>query len=159
SAVSTGTQSFTGISNYSSDFQAILARSDAIAQIPITALQNSESNNLSQKQALIAINPVVASLGSAVASLGTIASGQALSASSSDSSVVSVVNTGATAPANYTISNITMATAASETSLTSYSDATTSPVWIPGQNSFILTAGSNTYSLNLAGNNNLTGLV
>ena len=42
-ASTTAALSFTGISTYSSDFQAILQREDAIAQLPITALQNAEN--------------------------------------------------------------------------------------------------------------------
>ena len=157
SAVTTGTQSFTGLSTYSSDFQAILAREDAIAQLPITALQNTENDNVNKKAALVALNPIVASVGADVAALGTLASGGGLTASSS-SSAVSVTNTGATSAANYTISNITMATASSATSNTAYADATTAPVWVAGQNKFSLVVGSNTYNLDLTGNNNLTGL-
>jgi flagellar hook-associated protein 2 len=152
------TQSFTGISTYSADFQAILQREDAIAQLPITALQNTQTNNLAEKQALIALDPAVASLGSDVAALGTLASGGGLSATSSDSSTVSVVNSSASAAGNYTLSDITMATAASETSLNSYSDATTAPVWVAGQNKFQLMVGSTPYDLDLSGNDNLTGL-
>jgi flagellar hook-associated protein 2 len=159
SAASTiATQSFTGISNYSSDFQAILQRQDAISQLPITALQNTESTNLEMKQALIALNPVVGSLATSVSALGQLASGLGLTATSSDSSTVSVANTGATAPGNYAISNITVGTAASELSLTGYANASTTPLGIEGQNNFTLTVGSQTYNLNLDGNDNLTGL-
>jgi flagellar hook-associated protein 2 len=159
SAVSTiATQSFTGISTYSSDFQAILQREDAIAQLPITALQNSETNNLAIKQALIALNPVVATVATSVAALGQLASGQGLTATSSDTSTVSIVNTGATAPANYSISNIVLGTAASELSLSGYANASTTPIGVEGQNNFTLTVGSATYNLDLSGNDNLTGL-
>ncbi len=153
-----GSLVFTGISSYSSDFQTILQREVSIAQLPVKALQNQQTDNLSKKQALVALDPAVASLGSAVAALGTIASGQGLTATSSDSTTVSVINTGAAAPANYTISNITLAKPASETSLTGYADSTSTPVWVAGQNKFDLVVGSNTYHLDLTGNNNLNGL-
>lgn len=159
SAVSTiATQSFTGISEYSSDFQAILQREDAIAQLPITALQNQESNNLDMKQALIALNPIVANVATSVAALGQLASGSGLTATSSDSSTVSVVNSSASAAGNYTISNIVLGTQASELSLNGYANASTTPLGVEGQNNFTLTLGSQTYNLNLAGNDNLTGL-
>src|SRR5262249_40054702 len=58
---------------------------------------------------------------------------------------------------SYTLSNITIATAASETSLKGLSDATTAPVWVAGQNKFDLVIGA-TFHLDLTGNNNLTGL-
>lgn len=156
---SVGSLVFTGISQYSSDFQSILQHAQAVNQIPIQALQTQQSANLSKKQALIALNPMVANLGSAVAALGTIASGGGLTASSSDSTAVSILNNGATGPSSHTISNITLATAASETSRNKYADATTAPVWVAGQNKFDLVVGSKNYSLDLTGNNNLTGLV
>jgi flagellar hook-associated protein 2 len=150
--------SFTGISTYSSDFQAILQREDAIAQLPITALQNTQSDNLSKKQALIALNPVVGTLATSVSALGQLASGQGLTASSSDSTTVSVVNTGATAPGSYTISNIVVGTAASELSLASYASATTTPIGVEGQDKFTLQVGTKTYNLDITGNDSLTGL-
>ncbi len=110
------------------------------------------------KQALIALNPIVANVATSVAALGQLASGQGLTATSSDSSTVSVANTGATAPANYTISNIVLGTQASELSLTGYANASTTPLGVEGQNNFTLTLGSATYNLNLSGNDNLTGL-
>jgi len=157
-ASTTAALSFTGISTYSSDFQAILQREDAIAQLPITKLQNDQADNLGVKQALIALNPVVSTLASSVAALGQLASGQGLSATSSDTTSVSIVNTGATSPANYTISNITLGTAASELSLASYANATTTPIGVPGQNKFTLTVGATPYHLDITGSNDLAGL-
>jgi flagellar hook-associated protein 2 len=160
SAASTlATQSFTGVSNYSSDFQAILQREDQIAQLPITTLENSETTNLGIKQALIALNPIVANVATDVAALGQLASGAGLTATSSDTSTVTVANTGASAPGTYSLSNIVMGTAASELSLTGYASATTTPIGVEGQNNFTLTLGSQTYDLDLtSGNDNLTGL-
>ncbi len=152
------TQSFTGLSTYSSDFQAILQREDAIAQLPITVLQNSETTNQAINQALVALNPIVANVASSVAALGQLSSGLGLTATSSDSSTVSVVNNGAGSPGNYTISNITVGVAASELSLAGYANASTTPIGVEGQNNFTLTVGSTSYNLNLAGNDNLTGL-
>jgi len=157
-AAPTATQYFTGLSTFSSDFQSIIQRAASIEQLPITALQNQQTNNLAQKQALIALNPDVAAVGSAVAALGTLASTQGVSASSSDSSTVSVTNVGATSPGTYTVSNISsLATNASETSVTGYANAATTPVSQTGQVNLVV--GSNTYGLNLTGNNNLNGLM
>jgi len=153
----TAPQYFTGLSSYSSDFQSIIQRAVSIEQIPITALQTQETNNLNQKQALVALNPDVAAVGSAVAALGTLAANQGVAASSSDSTTVSVTNVGATAPGTYTVSNISsLASTASETSVTGYADPTSTPVSQTGQVNLVV--GSNTYSLNLTGNNNLNGL-
>jgi flagellar hook-associated protein 2 len=154
----TATQYFTGLSTYSSDFQSIIQRAASIEQLPIAVLQKQQTNNLSQKQALIALNPDVASLGSAIAALGTMAANQGVSASSSDSSTVSVTNNGATAPGTYTVSNIaSLAATASETSMVGYPDSTTTAVSQTGRVNLVV--GSNTYSFNLTGNNNLNGLV
>jgi flagellar hook-associated protein 2 len=154
----TAAQYFTGLSTYSSDFQSIIQRAVSIQQIPITALQRQQTDNLNQKQALIALNPDVASLGSAVAALGTMAANQGVSASSSDSSTVSITNIGATAPGTYTVSNISsLAATASETSLTGYADTSTAAVSQTGQVNLVV--GSHTYGLNLTGKNNLNGLV
>ena len=154
---STGSLYFSGISTYSSDFQSILQRAVSIAQLPVKKLQNEQTDNLGKKQALIALNPGVANLGSAVAALGTLASSQGVSASSSDSSTVSVINVGATAPANYTVSNIqSLAKVASEMSVASYPNTTSAAVSISGHVDLVV--GSNTYHLDLTSSNNLVGL-
>jgi flagellar hook-associated protein 2 len=150
---------FTGLSSFSSDFQSIIQRAVQIADIPVQNLQNQEATNSSQLNALNAIDPGVTAVGADVIALGALANSQALAASSSDSSTVSVVNTGATAPATYTISNITsLASAASETSLQGYS--TTAPVTALAGDLVNLVVGSNTFQLNLSatGQNNVAGL-
>ena len=52
-----------GISKYATDFQAILTRAVAIAQLPVTALQNRDADVLSKETQL-------SNLGSAVSDLG-----------------------------------------------------------------------------------------
>ena len=155
---STGALYFTGISSYSSDFQSILQRAQQIAQLPVQALQNEQSTNQSKLQALTTLDPVVANLGSAVASLGALASNGGLAASSSNANLVTAVTTGSAAAGSYSISNIrSLASAASEMSLTGYADATHSAVSSSGYVNLV--AGSKTYQLNISQNNNLTGLV
>ena len=68
----TAAQYFTGLSTFSSDFQSIIQRAASIQKIPISVLQAKQADNLNQKQALVAINPEVASLGAAVGALGTL---------------------------------------------------------------------------------------
>jgi flagellar hook-associated protein 2 len=148
---------FTGLSSFSSDFQSIIQRAVQIADIPVTNLQNEEATNTADDNALTALEPGVSAVGADVIALGTLASTQGLSASSSDTSTVSVVNTGATAPATYTVSDITtLAAAASETSLQGYS--ATQSVSTSGLVNLVV--GSNTYQLNLtaSGENNIAGL-
>jgi flagellar hook-associated protein 2 len=71
---------------------------------------------------------------------------------------VTVQNTGATAPASYTISDITsIASAASETTQTGYADANATQVSSTGSLSFVV--GSKSYPINLgSGANKLAGL-
>jgi flagellar hook-associated protein 2 len=148
---------FTGLSSYSSDFQSIIQRAVQIADIPVQSLENQESTVSAQEEALSSLEPAVNALGNDVVNLGTLASTQGLQASSSDSSVVSVQNTGATAPATYSVSDIqTLASAASETSLTGYSSSQS----VNSSGLVNLVVGSNTYQLNLTGSgqNNLAGL-
>jgi flagellar hook-associated protein 2 len=147
---------FSGLSSFSSDFQSIIQRAVQIADIPVTNLQTEQAANTADQNALTALEPTVSALGTDVANLGTLASSQGLSASSSDATTVSVVNTGATAPATYTVSNITTATAASEASTKGY--ATTDTVSPNGLLNLVV--GSNTYLINVSasGLNNLSGL-
>ena len=153
----TAPQYFTGVSTFSSDFQSIIQRAVQIAQLPGIGLQNSVTDNTSKITALQGLDPSVAALGSDVAALAALATSRGLSASSSDSNTVSVVNTGATAPGTYTVSNITsLASAASETSLAGY--AATQAVSASGHVNLVV--GSKTYSLDVtgAGQNNISGL-
>jgi flagellar hook-associated protein 2 len=153
----TDPQYFTGVSSYSSDFQSIIQRAVQIADIPVTNLQNQQATNTAEENALTALEPTVTALGTDVTNLGTLAASQGLSATSSDSTTVSVVNTSATAPATYTVSDITsLASAASGTSLQGYSATQT----VSASGYVNLVAGSNTYQLNLtaSGQNNVAGL-
>ncbi len=148
---------FTGLSSFSSDFQSIIQRAVQIASLPVQNLQNQEATNSAQLNALNAMDPGVTAVGADVVALGALANSQALAASSSNSNIVSVVNTGATAPATYTVSNITsLASAASETSLQSYSASAS----VSASGLVNLVVGSNTFQLNLTatGQNNVAGL-
>jgi len=76
---------FTGISQYSTDFQTILNRAVQIAQIPVQQLQNKDSDVLQRKTLLGGLSTAVSGLSDALGALGKIGAGQALAASSSDS--------------------------------------------------------------------------
>ena len=142
---------FTGISQYASDFQAELTRAAQIANIPITQLQTQDSAVISKETALGTISSSVASVAASVQALGTLAAGQALAASSSNPSVVSVTNSGATAATSYTINSITsVASAASEQSTASYADASSTPFSSSG--SLTLVAGGITKTFQVTTN-------
>jgi flagellar hook-associated protein 2 len=147
-----------GISTYASDFQSILTRAAAIAQLPVTALQNQDADVLSKQTQLATLGTSVSDLGSSLFALGTLAQNKALFATSSDSATVSVQATGATSSATYTISNITsVASAASETSKSGYADASVTVVSSTGTLSLVV--GATNFPIHLVpANNNLVGL-
>ena len=150
--MSTAPLSFTGVSTFSNDFQAILTRGVSIAQLPIRQLQNRQSDNVQKIQLLTGLN-------GAVAALGSIGANKALSASSSDPASISVANTGSSQPITYTISNVTsIASAASETSLTGYADTTVAPVSQNGNLELVFGTGPAIPITLSAGQNNLVGL-
>lgn len=155
--MSTSPLVFTGVSTFSNDFQTIQSRQLQIGQIPITQLQNRQSDNTQRKQLLGTLNTALGALGSSMAALGAIGGNKGLTATSSDASV-SVVNTGSTQPASYAISNIqSLAKQATETSVSGYADSSTAPVSSTGSLQLVL--GSTSYNITLgAGKNNLLGL-
>src|ERR1039457_5088242 len=83
---------FTGISQYSSDFQSILTRADAIAALPVTALQNQQTTIQQQETDLTSLGAAATAVTSALKALGQLGSGQALSATSTDNNVVTATN-------------------------------------------------------------------
>ena len=150
---------FTGISQFSDDFQTILSRSLAIASIPLQEMQNEQSNLLVKKQLLTGLRLVVAELGSDVAALGAIGESQALAASSSNASRVTVNLNGATQAGTYVISDITsVARASSETTQSGYATADETAVSTDGIMELVI--GSDTYVVDVTGDgeNNLNGI-
>lgn len=148
---------FTGVSQFSSDFQSILSRAVSIAQLPVTQLQN-QMNSISQQETdLTTLGSAVSAVGSALKTIGSLGSSGSLSASSSDTSVVTATSSGANSSAtSYAITEVTsLASAASENSNVSYSN--TAAVSTTG--TMRLTLGSQSYNLTLpTGKNNLAGL-
>ena len=148
--------SFNGISQYANDFQAILTKAVQVAQVPVTLLQTEDSETLAKETALGTINTDVGNLASSLEALGTLATGQALSATSSDPDAVSVTDNGATQAASYTINSITSpASAASETSTASFADSSSTPVSSTGTMELVAGSSDKTFTLT---NNNLVGL-
>ena len=147
---------FTGISQYASDFQAVLTKAVQVAQNPVTLLQAQDSTVLQQESALGSLHSDVSALATSLQSLGTLAAGQAVAATSSDPSLVGVTATGATSPASYTINSITsIASAASERTTSSYADASSTPVSSVGKVNLVV--GSQNYEFSLT-TNTLVGL-
>lgn len=148
---------FTGVSTFSSDFQTILSRATQIASLPITALQNQQKDLLQQKLLVSNLSGSVESLANSVTALGALGESKALGATSSNTAKVTATNVSSSAPAVYTISNITsVAKAAAETSVSGYANSTSTAVSATG--TVKLTVGSKDFTIDLTGKNNLTGL-
>lgn len=149
---------FTGVSAYSTDFQAILTRQQSIDQIPITDIQNQITDIASRDTSLGTLSTAVSALGQVLQTIGTLGTGGTLSASTTDATAVTATVTGATSPASYSITNITsVASAASETTTHGYPDTTTTAVSTNG--TLNLVVGATAYPITLAaGQNNLAGL-
>jgi flagellar hook-associated protein 2 len=150
--------SFTGISTYSSDFQSIINRAVSIASIPLQSLQNQQKDVVQQKMLVGNLSSTVASLATALQNLGSVSANRSLVAASSDGSKVTATNNGSASMATYTVSDITsLAKVASESSVSSYADASSTPVAsTPG--TVNLTVGGASKTLDISGNNTLQGL-
>jgi flagellar hook-associated protein 2 len=149
---------FTGVSQYSGDLQSILTRAVQIAQLPVTALQSQEASLISKATSLGTLQGYVNSVAQSMTNLSTLAANQALTATSSDSSIVTATVNGNMSPTTYTITNLTsIAAAASETSTAGFADGNKTAVSASGV--MKLTLGSQTATLNLtSATNNLVGL-
>ncbi len=148
---------FTGISQYSSDFQQILSRAVSVASIPLQSLSQQQSTIQQQETDLSSLGTAASGVQSALQTLGQLGSGGALTASSSDTSIVTATSTGAANPVSYSITNVSsIASAASENSA-SITSATSTTVSASG--TMQLTVGSKSYNVTLGSSqNNLNGL-
>jgi len=154
------TQTFTGVSTYSSDLQSILTRSAQIAQIPVLALQNDQTTLQNQATDLDSLQTAVSKLAQAIMTLGNLSSGGALTATSSNTNIGATVSgTGATA-GTYTISDVTsLAALSTATMTTGVANSTSTAVAPSGNNTLYLVAGGSPITIALtSATNNLNGL-
>lgn len=148
---------FTGVSTFSEDFQTIINRATTIANLPVKALQNQQQDLLQKKLLVSNLSTAVGSLATSLTNLGAISTKKALVATSSDTTKVTANNINSSAPAVYTIKNVTsIAKAAAETSVTGYASSTATAVSSTGL--LTLKVGSNSYAIDISANNNLTAL-
>lgn len=149
---------FTGISSFSDDFQAILNRSVSIASLPARALEQQQTGLLSRKMAAAELRAAVADLAAGLRQLGRLSQGGALAASSS-SFAVQATATAAASPGLYRITNISsLASQAVSRSLSGYADTDTASV-TGGGGVLELAAGGESRTLTLApGADNLAGV-
>lgn len=136
----------------------MLTRAVNIASLPLKALQNENTDILSRQAQLASLGGTVSSVTSSLQTLARVSEQRALTATSSNTSVVSVANAGAVSSAVYTINSVTsLASAASETTASGYADSTTAQVSASGSVKLIF--GTDEYNINLTPeNNNLNGL-
>jgi flagellar hook-associated protein 2 len=153
-------QSFTGVSQYSSDLQSVLARAEQIEQIPLETLQNDQTTIQDEATALGTLQSSVGSLTTALNNLGTLSANGALSGSSSDSNAGITLSGSGASPGTYTISNVTsLASESSATMTNAVADASSTAVAPTGTNTLYLVAGNGPVAIQLtSATNNLNGL-
>ena len=139
--------SFTGFSEFSDDFQAILQRTFEVANFPIQQLQTEQTINLAQQQALGDLSFVVSNLESEFASLGLLGATSAVTASSSDQKVAAVTVTGTPTIQSYDLVVTSEAKAAQETSLTGLAD--TDKTGLTADGIYKLTVGTTVTNIDL----------
>ncbi len=149
---------FTGISQYSQDFQTILQRVTTIASFPLNQLKNEQSDIAVKRQLTSELSSSVKLLGDRIKTLRDVAANRAVSATSSNSSKLTVDSVNTDTLTTYNITDVTStAKAASETSSAAYADSNVTQVSATGN--VRLTVGSTDYNISLAGGkNNLVGL-
>lgn len=152
--------SFTGISQYSDDFQTILKRAASIANIPVQQIQNEQSGLLTKKQLLTDLGGSVSALASAAAELNRLGGTRALGATTTNANRVAITDNGASVPASYTITEISsLAKAASESTVNGYATADRTAVASGEMELVFGTTPEKSYKFTLAdGKNNLNGL-
>ena len=139
--------SFTGFSEFSDDFQAILQSTFEVASLPIQQLQTEQTINLAQQQALGDLSSVVANLESEFASLGLLGATSAVTASSSDTKVAAVTVTGTPTIQSYDLVVTSEAKAAQETTLTGLAD--TNKTGLTADGIYKLTLGTTVTNIDL----------
>lgn len=149
---------FSGISQYSQDFQTILERATNIASYPLKQLQNEQTDTATKKQLATELNSAVKLFGDKLKALSSVADKRAVTASSSNSAKLSVDSINTDTPTTYSITEVTsIATVASETSAAPAADSNATPISSTG--TLKLKVGTSEYSISLeSGKNNLSGI-
>lgn len=156
---------FSGVSAFSSDFQTIVDRAVAIAELPIKQMQNQQTDILSRKMSAGSLQSAIEALAKSVASLGKIGARKGVAATSSDSTKVSIATTSGTTAATYEITDITsIVSAAAESSGSGavpagYATSDATPVSNSPTRELTLTVGGESKTFTLAEDQNtLIGL-
>ena len=139
--------SFTGLSSFSDDFAVILQRTFDVANLPIQQLLREQVVLLARQQQLATLRSTIQGLEGRFTTLGLLGANAAVTASSSDSAVVSVLATGSPATASYDFVVTSAASVAQEVSLTGLPDSDTSALSADGI--YNLTLGATTTNIDL----------
>lgn len=97
---------FQGQSHFASDFQQVLIRAVAIAELPLRNMQNQLQTLTAQQSALTALSSTFGALQTAITNIGSAAT--SLSATSSDPSSVTATAASNALPATYTVQVTTL---------------------------------------------------
>ncbi len=123
---------FTGVSSFSNDFQTILSRAVSIAQLPVTAMTNQQTDIQSEKMLASNLSAAISDMASSLGNLAALGKTQGMAATSTNSSIVTATASGTPGSGTYTISNVTsVARVASETSLAGYPGSRYSVAYTP----------------------------
>lgn len=143
---------FTGISQFSQDFQVIVDRTVQIASLPARALQKDQALFIEKKSALANLRQPVAALAASLRALDALGENRALSATSSQPAKVAVTLPGGVQPepGSYTISDVSsLAQRTIVTSVAGQPTAGSGPV--AGDGGYLqLVVGDETFELTLA---------
>jgi flagellar hook-associated protein 2 len=150
---------FTGVSNFAGDLQNVIARSVAIASMPLNQLQNQLHNLNAQSSALSQMSDRFTALQTAVGDLSQALGPAGISGVSSNSSAVSVAVAAGAGPATYTI-DITdkgaYSSSISSTGLPTVADPSTQS--ISTSSNYTLSVNGKTFSI-VPGAHTLSSLV
>lgn len=149
----TSPSNFTGTSQYSQDLQQELSREMSIASLPLQQLQADQTTVNNKIAAAQSLQNSVTAVGTALQTLSS-NSGNTLSASVSDPSVVQANASAAALPGTYTVQVTNMGsyqTAMSADGLPTVTDPTSQN--ISTSPTFTLTVGTNTFTLNPSASN------
>lgn len=148
---------FTGISDFSDDFQAIVDRTVAIASLPVQTLESYQEEILADQVALSSLSTASAQLATALENLGSLETASALSVSSTSSKLTPSLGSGA-APGAFIISDITsLAESAVYTAVSGFADVDVSPADADGVLSLVIDGVEHEITLGVE-ENNLAGL-
>ncbi len=149
---------FSGISQYSSDFQTILQRVTTIASFPLTQLRNEQQDVATRRQLTQELNSSVRLLGERLTTLKDVAANRAVAATSSNNAKLTIDSVNTDTLTAYSITEVTsLAKPATETTVSSFANSASTAVSATG--SLRLNVGGTDFNITLSeSQNNLVGL-